>query len=156
MSNLVDFAKRELDLIGMTAESTDEMNIAMREHILKMVEMFADEGHSGSSAAYAIGILQKVLDYKPLSPLTGADDEWNSIDESMGGSDMAFQNKRCPHVFMRSDGSAYDAQGRVFWETYTDPETGKEHKSYFTGRGSRVDITFPYIPNVEYVERKEE
>lgn len=145
--SIENYAKSELDRIGMTADSEDEMNVAMRNHILHMVGEFANEGHSGFSANYAINILSKLFSWKPLSPLTGEDDEWNEI-----GDDW-YQSKRAPDVFKDKNG-AYWAQGRVFWEWYTPDDGSEPFKSYFTSRDSRVPITFPFtMPDKpEYVE----
>lgn len=134
MSNLVKHAERELELLGMGPDTQDEMNRAMREHILTMVRTFADEGHSGFSAGYALSVLKRVLAFEPVTPLTGEDDEWQVLNYS---GDMFAQNKRCSHVFKRSDGTAYDSNGRVF----RYPDGGR-----YVGRGSSVDITFPYTP----------
>jgi hypothetical protein len=136
----------------MTEDSPDEMNRAMRKHILHMMQEFADEGHSGFSASYAIGILEKLLRYKPLTPLTGADDEWVDVAEQSGG--ILWQNKRASHVFKDNEG-AYDIDGKVFWEWYTDPETGEKSKSHFTCKESRVMIQFPYVPTTVYEERND-
>lgn len=75
--SLIEYAKKELDLIGLTDEDRtgESMDFHMRDHILRMVKEFSEEGHSGYSASYALFILKRVLDYKPLSPLTGEDDE---------------------------------------------------------------------------------
>ena len=115
--SLHDHAVHELNLIGMTEDSPDEMNRAMRKHILHMMQEFAEEGHSGFSASYAIGLLEKLLRYKPLTPLTGEDDEWIDIAFQSGG--ILWQNKRASHVFKDNEG-AYDIDGKVFWEWYTD------------------------------------
>ena len=145
MANLLKYAMNELDLIGMTEDSED-INKAMRDHILHMVKEFSDEGHSGMSASYAIQLLTNLLNYKPLTPLTGADDEW--IEH---GHDC-FQNKRCFHVFKDGkDGQAYDSDGIVFYEWLTD-EDGERFKSHFTSKDSRVFIEFPYTPTREYRE----
>lgn len=144
MSNLLTHAKHELDLIGMTADSTDEMNVMMRKHILHMMNEFANEGHSGFSASYAINILTKLLDFKPLSPLTGADDEWTNVREY--GPEPHWQNKRKSSVFKDADGTCYDIDGKVFWEWCMPYEEGeKPYKSYYTSRDSRVPVTFPYV-----------
>ena len=81
MSNLLSHAKHELDLIGMidNGDETD-MNTMMRRHILMMMEVFSNEGHSGFSASYAANAISKLMMYKPLSPLTGEDDEWFKHD----------------------------------------------------------------------------
>ena len=123
------------------------MNQAMRKHILHMMQEFANEGHSGFSASYAIGILTKLLDFKPLSPLTGADDEWSDVRDY--GPTPHWQNKRRSSVFKDENGECYDIDGIVFWEwarSYDDD--GKPSgisKSYYTCRESRVPVTFPYV-----------
>lgn len=160
---LLSHAENELDLIGLTYQ--DEMNGAMRKHILHMIEEFSKEGHSGFSANYAISILTKLLDYKPLSPLTGEDSEWMMISEEMSGSNRGtlYQNKRASHVFKDDDG-AYDIDGKVFWNWQERPLDEDEEgypgihkfKSYYTSRDSRVRVTFPYTPTTVYEERPDE
>jgi hypothetical protein len=106
-----------------------------------MMQEFADEGHSGFSASYAISILTKLFDFKPLSPLTGEDDEWHDVSE-YGGTTL-FQNKRYSSIFKEGkDGEAYDNNGKVFWE-WTCHEN-KIFKSYYKCRESSVPVTFPY------------
>lgn len=161
---MLDWAKRELDLIGLKENTGDEMNDAMRKHIIHMMEEFSKEGHSGFSAHYAIGILEKLLKYEPLSPITGEAGEWNDVSEYGAAGSMTYQNNRCSHVFKDGiDGQAYDINGKVFWEwaerELDDDEEGypgiRRYKSYYTSRDSRVYISFPYTPKVEYVEVKE-
>jgi hypothetical protein len=143
LSNLLSHAEDELNRIGMTEDSPDEMNRMMRKHILHMMQEFANEGHSGFSASYAISILTKLMDFKPLSPLTGEDDEWVKHDY---GNDVTYQNKRRSSVFKDADGSCYDIDGKVFWEWCMPYEKGeKPYKSYYTCRDSRVPVTFPYV-----------
>ena len=137
MSSLVSYAEKELDRIGMT--EGDEYNGAMRKHILHMVKEFAGEGHSGFSASYALQCLKNLLSFKPLSPLTGEDDEWGDVGEGL------FQNKRCSSVFKDVDGSCHDIDGRVFWEWYKD-ENGEAVKTYYSGYGCSTPVTFPYTP----------
>ena len=138
--SLVQYAESELDRIGMTDDN--DMNGMMRKHLLHMVKEFADEGHSGFSASYALQCLKKLLNFKPLSPLTGEDDEWTDVSSISGVPH--YQNKRCGSVFKDGkDGQAYDIDGKVFWEWAKD-EDGNPFKSYYTGRDSRVPVTFPY------------
>jgi hypothetical protein len=140
MSNLVSYAESELDRIGLTTE--DEYNGMMRKHILHMVKEFSEEGHSGFSGQYALNILTKLLDFKPLTPLTGEDDEWNLV------GDGHWQNKRCSSVFKGVDGSCYDIDGKMFWEWQRN-EDGQAVKSYYSGYGCSVPVTFPYTPPKE-------
>ena len=138
--SLVQYAESELDRIGMTDDG--DMNGMMRKHLIHMVHEFAEEGHSGFSANYALQCLHKLLKFKPLSPLTGEDDEWHEVSERSGYPH--FQNKRCSSVFKDGkNGEAYDIDGKVFWEWVRD-EDGNPYKSYYTCYESRVPVTFPY------------
>jgi len=149
--SLVTYAERELDRIGMTANSDDEMNKNMRNHILHIVDEFAKEGHSGFSASYALECIQKLLKFEPLSPLTGEDDEWNYVGDL--GDDPVYQNRRCSRIFKGKDGRAYDIDGIVWYEWYSDEHDLEPRKINFTNIDSRVYIEFPYIPKTEYKER---
>lgn len=148
--SLLEFSKRELDVIGLTEDSPEEMNRAMRSHILHMMEQFCAEGHSGHSAAYALSILSRLMKYEPLSPLTGGDDEWNEVADGKGGT--MYQNKRYSSVF-KDDTGCWDINGRVFWE-WQRREDGTAYKSYYSGTGCSTSVTFPYTPKEpEYVYR---
>ena len=132
-SNIVEHAKREMP------ETSDEMDNMMRKCVIQMAQLFSTQGHSGFSASYASNILDKILRLEPIRPLTGESDEWCWLEY---GPDMVAQNKRCSHVFMRSDGSAYDIEGRVFVE----PDG-----CCYTSKDSVVEVVFPYVPTKEYV-----
>ncbi len=155
MSNYINHAMREFRAAGWTNEDgsfKDEMQEMICNHVLKLLDVFADEGHSGSSAPYAINLFEKLAKFEPIGPLTGEDWEWSDVSE-YGGRDNGplFQNKRCGHVFKDSSG-AYDSEGIVWYDWRTDEETGEKYKSHFTSRESRVTVTFPYTPKREYKE----
>lgn len=159
MNNYINHAMREFRAAGWTDENgkfNDEMQEMICNHVLKLLEVFHGEGHSGSSAHYAINLFEKLAKFEPVAPLTGEDWEWHDVSE-YGGRDNGpvFQNKRCGHVFKDNTG-AYDSEGIIFYDWYTNEETGEKYKSYFTSRGSRVLVTFPYTPSKEYKERIEE
>lgn len=150
---MMEWAKRELDLAGYKqSDDPDDINNWMRNDVLKLLEMFCEQGHSGFSAKYAIKLFETLANWKPLTPLTGADDEWTEV-----GPDV-WQNKRASNVFKGEDGRAYWMDGIVFWEWFT-PEEGEPFKSYYTSRDSRVYIdSFPWTmpEQPEYRERIEE
>jgi len=128
--SLVTYAKSELDRIGAGEDGMQEM---MNNHIIHMVEEFSKEGHSGFSANYAISILSRLLRFKPLSALTGEEDEW--IEVCVG----TFQNKRCSAVFKddtRYGGKPYYIEGKVF--------SSDGGETWFTNRDSCVVIEFPF------------
>lgn len=151
MTNYERHAKDEFRAAGWIDENgkfNDEMQELICNHVLKLLDVFHDEGHSGSSAPYAINLFKKLASFEPIVPLTGEDWEWVNVAEQNGGP--LWQNKRCSHVFKDNDG-AYDINGIVFYDWYVNEE-GDKHKSYFTSRESRVPVTFPYTPTTEYRE----
>jgi hypothetical protein len=144
---------RELDLIGVNKHDP------IRDHILKIVEVFSSEEHSGSSASVTANILEKLLTFEPLSPLTGEDNEWTDVGHygSLGVNNI-FQNKRCGFVFktISPEGipDTYNVSGISFYKWEKD-SNGKVYKNYFICSESRVPVVFPYIPTIEYREYKE-
>jgi len=152
MSNLIKHAKAEFRAakwVDEDGEYTDEMQGMICDHIIKLLEVFSDEGHSGTTAPYTVNVFKKLAMFEPIVPLTGEDWEWCEVSERMGSK--CWQNKRCSKVFKDEDGRAYDIEGKVFWEwggTKEDP-----YKSHYTCRESRSYITFPYTPHTDYVYR---
>ena len=153
MSNYKSHALREFRAAGWTDENGkfhDEMQEAICTHVLRLLEVFADEGHSGTSAPYAINLFSSLAKFEPVAPLTGEDWEWIChTDERTNGASV-YQNKRCSSVFKQSDrfdGKPYWLDGKVFWEwvSYPDINDGKPFKSYFTSSDSPVTIEFPWV-----------
>jgi hypothetical protein len=154
MNNYVKHAWQEFKAAGWLDENDnfkDEMQEMICKHVLKLLEVFDGEGHSGTSAPYAISLFKNLASFDPIAPLTGEDWEWTDVAEQSGGP--LWQNKRCSHVFKDNDG-AYDIDGIVFYDIIKG-ENGEEYKSYYTCKESRVPVTFPYTPKTEYKERVE-
>jgi len=99
MSNLVEHARLELELIG-----EDPDTIA---GLLTVVQAFADMGHSGGSASVAIPMINELLQYKNLRPLTDNPDEWQHIDEDIAGQSDLWQNRRNGEAFSNDGGAHY-------------------------------------------------
>lgn len=141
MSNMLKWAEAELKLAGYDInDPEDGPNRWLAEGTLELLKVFADQGHSGSSAPYAVALFEKLAMQKPIAPLTGEDDEWMEVGTNV------WQNKRNGAVFKEEDGQAYWIEGRVFWEWYSAPDIddGKPYKLTFTSRDSRVNIEFPW------------
>ena len=151
MSNLHQHALREFALAGWIDDTgyKDEMQGMICSHVMKLIDIFSEEGHSGSTAPYAINLFQRIASFKPLAPLTGEDDEW--VKHDYGSGHITYQNKRLSSVFKDEDGNAYDIDGKVFWEWSGTKEN--PYKSHYTCSESRVPVTFPYSPKTEYVWR---
>ena len=141
------FAREEFRAAGWTDENgdiKDEMQAMICAGVLDLLNVFEKQGHSGSSAPYMINMFTKLANFKPIAPITGEDWEWNMVgcDGDIGG--RLYQNKRCSSVF-KNDTSAYDIDGKVFWE-WNVGESGKPYKSYYTNGGCHTPVTFPYYP----------
>lgn len=142
--NLLEWAKAELDRIP---KDNDNMQEAVNNDILEIIEKFSEQGHSGLSAGYVIGKISRLLNYKPITPLTGEEDEWYEAN-SRGDR----KNKRCTSVFQKEDGKVIDIDaiivsdnGGITWYT-----SGRFYK----------EISFPYYPPNEpekvYIEYTED
>ena len=127
--DLVEYAKSELARIGRDEDGMQDM---INKDILSIVEVFSEQGHSGFSAGYALPALERLLRFKPLTPLTGEDDEWNEISHGTQ------QNKRCSSVFRNADGTAHDIDGIVV--------SDNGGITWFSSGRFRKEVTFPYAP----------
>lgn len=92
-SNLVAHARRELELIG---EEPDVI-----AGYLKVIQAFADMGHSGGSAFVAIPTINRLLSFENLAPLTDDPDDWIEVGYGM------WQNRRCSRMFSEDGGKHY-------------------------------------------------
>ena len=148
MNNYEKHALTEFRAAGWVDEDgkfNDEMQEMICNHVMKMIEVFAEEGHSGSTAPYAISLFKKIASFEPITPLTGEDWEWHDTGHN-------YQNMRASRVFKDYDSDrAYDIDGKVFWEWSGTKE--EPYKSHYTCRESRVYVDFPYTPTTEYVYR---
>ena len=107
---------------------SDDMQDWIEECVLDILDLIANQGHSGFTHGYLLSLLIPLLKGKPATPLTGNDWEW---DNEYG----LIQNKRCFSVFKDSDGSAYFTEGYAF--------SDNGGKTYWTSRESWKTVTFP-------------
>ena len=133
--NLEHYAQAELQAAGLFDKTSDYGGM-LGEATMRLIRVFATEGHSGFSASLAIKLFEKLARFEPITPLTGNDDEW------VGVSSGLFQNRRCSTVFKSPDG-AYDIEGRIFREP--------DGSTFITG-DSHTPVTFPYTPGRRYVD----
>lgn len=98
-SPLVTHARRELRILG--EDPTTIRGLA------RVVQAFADMGHSGSSAHHCAAYLDKLLRYQPLSDLTDDPGEW--IDRHAEGMTPTplWQSKRNSEAFSTDGGKTY-------------------------------------------------
>lgn len=105
MSNLVDHAKRELDILESKGGHDEELN----RIIVECIEKFVEYDHSGGSASWAIPVLNDLLQFKNLSPLTDDPDEWMQVKtgELHYRGYNVWQNRRNSEAFSHDGGQTY-------------------------------------------------
>ncbi len=118
----------------------DDGDLLARQNLIDLTRVFSTQGHSGASASFVTCMLNSLLKFEPIGPLRGTEDEWVFHNY---GADMYAQNARCGHVFMRTDETSYDSQRVIFREP--------DGVCFMSGL-SRVDITFPYVPEILYAD----
>lgn len=98
--SLIKHAERELRLAGFYDKDAmyGEM---LPEAIMEIVKVFEDQGHSGMSASITRQTLNRLLDFKPLTPLTDAPDEWVEVGTSV------WQNIRSGDCFSSDGGKTH-------------------------------------------------
>ena len=147
-NSLVAYAKNELDLVikNMKEHTKDKEAIFMQEEIhrdiLDLIEFFSQQAHSGTSAPYVISHFNRLADYKPLSPLTGEEDEWMDLREF--GDKVTQQNKRYFGLFRdnKDNSTARDIHAIVF----SDNGGVTWFSCGFLEDKFKTPIVFPYMP----------
>ena len=150
MGNIIEHAKRELKLAGyipLEQEQEDDPNKWIQEDVLALLTLFEGQEHSGMSAPYCIALFKKLASFDILTPLTGKDEEWEQVEESL------WQNSRYSAVFKGPEG-AYCVSAVVFRDdkdfTFTTGRLEDEEGNYYK---SRLNISkFPFTPKTFYVD----
>lgn len=127
----LDHARRELELAGMFDADSDYGGM-MGKAVLKLMEIFAYQGHSGFSASMAVALFRRLAAFKPLTPITDEPDQW---EPSPGDDSGLLQHKRYSSVFKDAEGNAFDVDAVVFED---------KNGARYTCRESRRPVAFPY------------
>lgn len=100
MSNLVEHARVELTRLGEEPE--------IIEQYLRIIQAFADMGHSGYSAEVATLTLNNLLQFKNLMPLTNDPSEWEYHGPKISGHEGGlWQSKRNSEAFSENGGKTF-------------------------------------------------
>ncbi|MBR3117681.1 MAG: hypothetical protein IKF29_00425 [Oceanobacillus sp.] len=124
---MIEWAKKELERIK---HDSDGVQDRMDKYVLEILQVFCNQGHSNHTAPYVMNIVQRLVRFMPLTPLTGEDDEWTEVSNGL------YQNKRYSAVFKEADGKAYNSEGKIFTN---------DGITWFTNINSRIYIEFPYV-----------
>lgn len=101
--SLVEHAKREMELAGIFDKDSDYGGM-LGPAVMKLVEVFAAEGHSGMSANICLEIFDLVARFKALTPITSDPSEWMDVKEYGGPDSPAFWQNRRESTWFSTDG----------------------------------------------------
>ena len=127
-----------LEQIINTSDSCCELNKNVLE-LLKVFEKF-DEIENYEELFV---IVSKLINRKPLIPLTGEDSEWNEFNSNIVINCKQYQNNRCPSVYKKvfDDGSVICVDHDMF--RYTEDGNVSFSCNFII---PDVAISFPYEP----------
>lgn len=101
--SLVKHAEEELRRAGLFDTDSDYGGMLGRS-VMKMVEVFAAEGHSGYSASMALAAFNRVARFQTLTPLTNDPAEWMDVKEFDPSGPGVWQNRRDSSYFSNDGG----------------------------------------------------
>jgi hypothetical protein len=91
-------------------------------------------------------MFEKLAAFKPLTPLTGEDDEWEEI------GDGELQNKRNSAVFKEKDTGAYYLDAIVWRDEQDCTFTGRIELEDGSMLNSRQPVKFPFTAKIFYID----
>lgn len=116
--SIVTQAEYEMKLAGFPPEEI----VVMKQ----IIRLFLSQWDSGGAVSVMQPVLTRLISGQPLSPLTGADNEW--IDRTEETGRPFWQNLRASSIFKDENGKCFDID---------NPDVGP--------------ITFPYDPATKHV-----
>jgi hypothetical protein len=133
VSNLVDWSKRELEMAGLFDKDSD-YDGALGPAIMGMIKTFSEQGHSGGSAGIVRSILDKLLNWEPLTPVTDPlKDGYNDISTMWDDGGVHFQCVRDSTIFS-------DNGGKSWYKLVDDIYADEDGISYTKSRRVPLDV----------------
>lgn len=118
-----------------------------KENVMELIKVVDGQGHSGLSIGFVMSLFKTLVRYRPLTALTGSEEEWEDVSDFYGNKANIQQNKRCPSVFRvcNDNTTAYNLDGKVFSD-----DNGETW--FFSCSASKTPVKFPYdVPEVEKI-----
>lgn len=145
--SLVEYARSEF---GVAAQHRDKTQVTedmmpwierIESSVIKMLAVLDELSTEDRSRWLAMSLFGRLSTNQVITPLTGDDSEWVE-----SGMENLKRNRRCPHVFMRADGTAFDAKAvvRLSGDGSMRPESVEPR-----------EVQFPYMPKQEILGPKE-
>ena len=162
---LIDHAKTELEISGLFDKDGDFYDGMTGKAVMELIEVFSKQGHSGASAPIIASLFHKLVNYEPLGPITGKDEEWVEVSDHISNGKEWYQNKRCGALFKDGkDGKPYYIDAVVKRDQRGVTWSGRawlNEEDWLNGdRSKMVDKvgyikSFPFIPKTFYIDVKD-
>ena len=153
MSDILEWARREVE-IACKKEREDskdkgfDYGAACYMSALKALQSLAGDGHSGFSIGITKSILNRLIDWEPLTPIEDTDDIWNLCGTSEDEVKM-YQCSRMSSLFkdVYPDGTVKYTDN----DCYICININNHHDTYRNGFVGNIinemfPITMPYFP----------
>lgn len=118
--SLVEHAKKEMELAGLYEKDADYGGL-IPDAVMALIEAHAKQGHSGGSHMIALGIFNRLVNFKTLTPITSKPEEWLNRTDVSGGH-PTWQNLRDPSVFSQDGGKTWYDIGDPTKENWPEGE----------------------------------
>ena len=148
-----EWAKREIEIAckrerGDSSDIEWDYGCACYESAYKAFQSLMDDGHSGYSISVTQGILNRLIDGKPLTPIEDVPEVWSErtyIDDR-----QSFQCTRMSSLFkdIYPDGTVnYHDVSRCYCVYRDDPSATSWHNGFISKIiHEKYPITMPYYP----------
>lgn len=155
--NYDEWIKKEIEL---ACKDSDGYIKAIYNSAAKSYMSLKEDGHTGMSIGLTKGILNRMIDRKPLTPISGTDDEWSDcVDRDDDQGYTCYQNKRYSALFkyVYDNGEIrYSDVNQFVCEDVNNPNI-RYTSGYIKNKVQHLfPITMPYTPSdqpiVIYVE----
>lgn len=143
---VIEWAERE---VALAKENAGKYYSLCCDSALRALKCVADDGHSGFSMYTTMQILNQLAEWKPLTKITGSDDEWSKCEYVTYESSIdEYQNNRYNALFKNvyPDGHVeyFDTERVKIHELITDTFWQNGFMSRLVNE--MFPITFPYFP----------
>ena len=135
MSNLIAHMEREFRAAGLMS-GTDPQSEKLVADLRGLMQVFADQGHSGGSGTSTLQLFDRLVHFKPLTPLLGTADEWvkSPVDDTVSS------NLRCSSIIRDDEtGEAVDVGMKPVY-------IGPDGTAVTRSEDPAPAVTFPYMP----------
>jgi hypothetical protein len=104
--SLKEHAEFEMRRAGLYDKDADYGGM-IPDAVMALIEAHSAQGHSGFSHHIVLDLFNKLVSFKPLTPITSDPSEWNDVSEHMPAGEKLWQSKRDSSLFSKDGGQTW-------------------------------------------------